>query len=63
MISRRNCLIFFSDNSDSKIYRFGSILQEIEAEDYEELNFENRMKKKRKLEQPRKYSLEKEIIF
>lgn len=63
MTSSRNCLIFLSDNSDSKIYRFGSILPEIEAEDYEELNFENRMKKKRKLEHPRKYLLEKEIIF
>lgn len=56
-------MIFLSDNSDSKIYRFGSILPEIQAEDYEELNFENRMKKKRKLEHPRKYLLEKEIIF
>jgi predicted lactoylglutathione lyase len=42
------------DDSDSKIDGFGSILPEIQGEDYEELDFENRMKKKRKIQKPRK---------
>lgn len=39
---------FLSDNSDSKIDSFGGILPESQGEDYEELDFENRMKKKLK---------------
>lgn len=45
---------FLRDNSDSKIDEFGSLLPESQGEDYEELDFENKMKKKRKLQKPRK---------
>ncbi|SUX48954.1 conjugal transfer protein MobB [Chryseobacterium indoltheticum] len=38
---------FLHDDLDSKIYTFGSILPESQGEDYEELDFENKMKKKR----------------
>lgn len=39
---------FLNSDSDSKIDGLGSILPESQSEDYEELDFENRMKKKRK---------------
>lgn len=39
---------FFNDNSDSKIDGLGSILPGSHSEDYEELDFENRMKRKKK---------------
>lgn len=39
---------FLNDNSDSKIDRFGSILPESQGEDYEELDFESRMKMKKR---------------
>lgn len=45
---------FFNDNSDSKIDRFGSILPEGQGEDYDELDFENKIKKKKKFQKPRK---------
>lgn len=45
---------FLNDNSDSKIDRLGSILPETQGEDYEELDFESRMKKKRKLQKRKK---------
>ncbi|WP_426473813.1 conjugal transfer protein MobB [Chryseobacterium balustinum] len=45
---------FFHQDSNSVIDGLGSIIPEILGEDYEELDFENRMKKKRKLQKPRK---------
>lgn len=39
---------FFSGNSDYGVEGFGSILPGIQGDDYEELDFENRMKKKKK---------------
>ncbi|AZA54034.1 conjugal transfer protein MobB [Chryseobacterium sp. G0201] len=39
---------FLHDNSDSKIDGLGSILPGSHSEDYEELDFENRMKRKKK---------------
>ncbi|AZB30298.1 conjugal transfer protein MobB [Chryseobacterium balustinum] len=39
---------FLNDNSASKIDEFGSILPQMQGEDYEELDFENRMKRKSK---------------
>ncbi|SKC12684.1 Relaxase/Mobilisation nuclease domain-containing protein [Chryseobacterium balustinum] len=47
-------LNFFHQDSNSVIDGLGSIIPEILGEDYEELDFENRMKKKRKLQKPRK---------
>lgn len=44
---------FLNDSSNSKIDVFGSILPECQGDDFEELDFENRMKKKRKLQKPR----------
>lgn len=46
---------FLHDDADSKIDEFTSILPQIQGEDYEELDFENRMKKKRKVQKPRGY--------
>lgn len=45
---------FLHQDSNSVIEGFGSIIPEILGEDHEELDFENRMKKKRKLQKPRK---------
>jgi hypothetical protein len=45
---------FLNDNSDSQINEFDSILPQMQGDDFEELDFENRMKKKRKLQKPRK---------
>lgn len=45
---------FLNDNSASKIDELGSILPQMQGEDYEELDFENRMKKKRKLQKRKK---------
>lgn len=39
---------FFSGDSDYEVEGFGSILLGIQGDDYEELDFENRMKKKKK---------------
>lgn len=44
---------FLNGDSDSKIDRLGGILPESQGEDYEELDFENKMKKKRKVRKPR----------
>lgn len=45
---------FLHDESDPKVDGFCSILPENHGEDYEELDFENRMKRKRKLPKPKK---------
>lgn len=46
--------IFLHDDADSKIDEFSSILPQIQGEDYEELDFESRRKKKRKVRKPKK---------
>jgi hypothetical protein len=46
---------FLIDHSDSKIDRLGSILPESQGEDYEEMDFESRIKKKRKVRKQRGY--------
>ncbi|MBW3524378.1 conjugal transfer protein MobB [Chryseobacterium sp. NKUCC03_KSP] len=45
---------FLHDESDPKVDGFCSILPESHGEDYEELDFENMMKRKRKLPKPKK---------
>lgn len=45
---------FLNADSDSKIDGFGSILSEGQGEDYDELDFENKMRKKKKFQKPSK---------